>query len=320
MLLDPTTLHVEITSRCVLKCPRCPRTELKLDYLNQDIDPAVFRESFDDRALKSIKKYLFCGHTGDPIYSHSLLPVVEYIKTNSTSQITIVTNGSYQKKDFWQQLGSLLDHNDSITFSVDGWDQDSNTKYRVNSDFETICENIKTLKRHSSLHLTWSMIYFSFNQDRVNEIRNLARQLGCDAFSTVKSSKFDLQYATDGKDVLKPRDDLVASSSLYERRQEIFNDRSMTLIPPTSKMAHAWARCANHVKEPFLDVRGLVMPCAWSAGGYQDNDFIQAHREKLDIRTRSFMDILDDPVIWQDLLSRFELAPMSVCEMKCKNG
>jgi len=62
-------VQVEITSKCTLKCPRCPRTELTLDYINQEISLGSFKEIFTPLVLSQIKFLLFCGHTGDPIYA-----------------------------------------------------------------------------------------------------------------------------------------------------------------------------------------------------------------------------------------------------------
>lgn len=320
MFLDPTTLHVELTSRCVLKCPRCPRTEIDLDYLNQDIDIDAFVKSFDAAALGRVKKFLFCGHTGDPIYAGALLPIIRHIKHTGNSQIVIVTNGSYKKQKFWWDLGSLLDHNDVVTFSVDGWDHVSNQQYRVNSDFASICQGIKTLRDASDVNIKWSMIYFQFNQDHVAKIQQIAQGLGCDRFEAVKSSKFDGHYATAGVDALKPRDEFVASDLLYQRNTVNFRSNVRHVIPLTPVQNHPWAQCANHAKEPFLDVRGLVMPCAWSAGGYQDNPFIERNRQRLDINLRPFVDILDDAVLWDELRDSFDRDPMPICELKCKNA
>ena len=123
----------------MLKCPRCPRTELNLDSLNQEITLADFKSGFPIDTISKIETFLFCGDIGDPIYATDFLKIIEYIKKNSQSRVRIVTNGSYKKTDWWQQLGSLLDHNDQVTFSVDGWNNESNNKYRVNSDFDSVC-------------------------------------------------------------------------------------------------------------------------------------------------------------------------------------
>ena len=246
--------------------------------------------------------------------------MVRYIKSHSQCQVVIITNGSYKKPEYWQYLGSLLDHNDIVTFSVDGWDQASNNLYRINSDFDSIILGIRELRAASSCNIKWSMIYFNFNQDRVEKMRELARSLGCDRFESVRSSKFDGRYALDGKDSLKPTENFVANGSRYEEETETFrpSDRLIINLVPIDR--HPWARCANHRKELFLDVRGYLMPCAWFAGGYQENTFMKQYSERLSIHNRTFLSILRDRAVWQALERTWQSDPLEICRIKCKNG
>ncbi len=320
MLLNPSILHIELTSRCVLKCPRCPRTELDLDYLNQEISINEFQRIFPVEALTLVKRMIFCGHTGDPIYANSLIPVVEYVKTNSNAEIIIITNGSYRKTEFWQELGGLLTKNDMVVFSVDGWDQSSNSLYRVNCDFESITNGIQTLRQSSGCKIKWSTIYFRFNQDQIAKIKKLARQLGCDFFECVRSSKFDGSYSVNGVDDLKPMDDRIASTLLYERDITMLTKTTLPVPIINAKQEHQWARCANHLKDIFLDVRGLILPCPWFTGDYQQNAFLDQYRDRLSVHRRNFLDILNDQDLWNALRRSWDEDPVPICQLKCKNG
>ena len=88
------TVHVELSSKCVLKCPRCPRTELQLDRLTQEITLGEFKSGFPVDVLSKIEHFIFCGDIGDPIYATEFLEIIEYIKQNSSVRVRIVTNGS----------------------------------------------------------------------------------------------------------------------------------------------------------------------------------------------------------------------------------
>jgi len=319
-LLNYRTVHLELSSKCVLKCPRCPRTELNLDHVNQEITLANFKSGFPIDILDQIEVFIFCGSIGDPIYATEFLEIIQYIKQNSRVRIRITTNGSYKKAAWWQQLGSLLDYNDNVTFSVDGWDQDSNNLYRVNSGFDSITEGIKTLRNASACQITWSTIYFSFNQNRIDHIRDLASALGCNLFKTVKSSKFDGRYLTGNVDLLKPDEELVANTSVYETTIDVLKDtRYIPIIPTTPTHPHAWAKCLNLEKEMFIGIDGLVAPCPWFNNAYQQNDFIERNSDRLNIHYRSFFDIINDTELWSELVDSFDRAPLKICQIKCKN-
>ena len=320
-MLNYRTVHLELSSKCVLKCPRCPRTELTLDRLNQEITLADFKSGFPVDVLSDIEHFIFCGDIGDPIYATEFLEIVEYIKHNSWVRIRIVTNGSYKKADWWQQLGSLLDYNDQVTFSIDGWDNDSNNQYRINSDFDSIVNGINSLRGSSECAIQWSAIYFAFNQHKINDLRLLAESLGCDNFKTVKSSKFDGRYAVDNVDLLKPADNLVAETLIYETNVlPLTQNKYIPIAPVVPAMPHPWAKCLNYQKDVFIGIDGVVAPCPWFNSGYQDNSFIKQHRSQLSIKNRSFFEIVNDSELWAALINSFDSDPLEICKLKCKNG
>jgi MoaA/NifB/PqqE/SkfB family radical SAM enzyme len=320
-LFNYKTVHVELSSKCVLKCPRCPRTELELDRLNQEISVNDFKLGFPADILNQIDLFIFCGDVGDPIYNTEFLEIIEYIKQTSGVRIRIITNGSYKKAEWWDQLGQLLDYNDQVTFSIDGWDNSSNNLYRVNSDFDSIVQGIKALRVASKCLIQWSAIYFAFNQDKINHIKELATSLGCDRFQTVKSSKFDGRYVVNGIDSLKPAEDYTSETLIYNTTIEDLGTNKYTpIVAPAQALPHAWARCLNYKKDLFIGVNGLVSPCPWFNSGYQDNDFIQQNRDQLSIKNRSFFEIINDVALWKKLVDSFDSAPLEICQLKCKNG
>lgn len=307
-------VQVEISSKCVLKCPRCPRTELDLPWLNQEMSLEQFKLVFSKEVLDQIQDLLFCGHTGDALYAKDFLDIVEYVKQTSQTRIQITVNGSYKKPDWWAKLGRLLGDADGVTVSVDGWDNESNNKYRVNSDFDSIVSGIRTLRANSECYINWSTIYFEFNQHHIDQIADIARELGCDSFHLVKSAKFDNHYLVNGTDLLKPSIEFVSKNNNYERKKIIFRRENPFAIKQT-KQVHAFAKCMNGAKEINVTVDGYVFPCGWFNTGYQENAFFQRNKDKINAYTRSIKDILEDP-LWNQLTDQFDL---EICRIKCKS-
>ena len=320
-LFNTSSIHIELSSKCVLKCPRCPRTELDLDRINQEISLEDFQRGFPPDTLTQIKHILFCGDIGDPIYASDFLDIIGYIKQNSNVRIRTITNGSYKKTSWWSQLGHMLDRHDMVTFSVDGWDDHSNNQYRVNSNFASIQEGVRALRTSSACLIKWSTIYFAFNQDHIDSIRDLARELGCNWFQTVKSSKFDHRYSVHGLDRLKPRPDLVSRDLIYDTNIDVINACEYEPIAvPEPRFPHAWARCLNYKKDLFVGVNGVISPCPWFTSDYQLNEFVTQHRDRLNIRCRSFFDIMNDHQLWQKFRDSLDHKPIEICQLKCKNA
>ena len=320
-LLNHKKIHIELSSKCTLKCPRCPRTEMHLDNLNKEISLDVFKSAFDPDFLSTVDEIGFCGDIGDPIYTKDLLPIVEYIKQSADITLTIITNGSYKDSAWWAQLGRLLTKKDFVVFSVDGWDQASNNNYRINNDFKSIISGATALRASSECTMIWSTIYFKFNELDIDKIRSVAEDTGFDIFKTVCSSKFDNRYAVNGVDELKPvNSKFVATTPQYQSSIEHLSDRPYY---PTktyqSVTGHAWARCLQWSKEIFVNVEGMVFPCAWFNNAYMENSFVVKHKDQININTRSLPDILQDP-LWEELRRGFDHSPLEICQLKCKNA
>lgn len=308
-------VQVEVSSKCTLKCPRCPRTELSLPWLNEEISLEEFKHIFPPDILNRIKFLLFCGHTGDPIYAKQFLDIVEYVKKNSNTRLQIITNGSHKKKQWWKHLGRLLDSNDGVTFSIDGWDDESNNRYRVNSDWDSIMLGLQTLRGSSSCYICWSTIYFKYNQDQIPLIKHIAQSQGCDMLILVRSAKFDNRYLVNGIDPLKPSQSLVADTNNYSREKIVFG-RDDNFKISGNRPTHPYAKCINHDKEINVDVNGLVFPCGWFNTGYQINPFVDKYKDRLNAKVHGLKTVLEDE-IWKELVQEFNL---DICRIKCKNA
>jgi MoaA/NifB/PqqE/SkfB family radical SAM enzyme len=276
--------------------------------------------AFPTSTIAQLDKITFCGDVGDPIYCKDLISIVRYIKTaNMFTTVEIVTNGSYKDTTWWKQLGSVLTDRDTVTFSVDGWDQASNEQYRVNSNFESIENGMRTLRANSNCLMTWSFIYFLFNENHVDKAKALASDIGFDMFTTVRSTKFDGPYLTNGIDPLKPisTQQIKSQTGIFKLDYTILNRMQFhateSMDPPHP---HPWAKCLNHKKDLFVNVEGLVFPCPWFNNAYHENSFVQKYKEQINVKTRPFLEILADP-LWGELVTMLEVMPMEICKMKC---
>jgi MoaA/NifB/PqqE/SkfB family radical SAM enzyme len=194
-----------------------------IPWLQKDISLDLFKKVFSEDLLRTqVQRITMCGDVGDPIYCKDYLEICRYIKeTNPDIHIYTITNGSYKKKEWWQEFGEILNERDTVAFSIDGYDNASNNLYRINSDWDSIICGLTTLTAMRRAHVTWAAIVFAFNQDHLSAIEDLARQYGCDSLQITKSIKFGSRfssYNTENKfDALEPRSEHVSQSGRYER-------------------------------------------------------------------------------------------------------
>jgi len=316
--------HIEISSKCTLKCPRCARQEVPAGLVNTELDLEFFKRNFTPEfIISNVEKITFCGDDGDPIYAHDLIPVIEYIKSVKAVEIVIVTNGSHKKLSWWIQLGKLLDYSDTVHFSIDGYDNASNNLYRVNSDYDSILAGLQTLRSTSCCRIVWAAIAFRFNQDHLEFMQEFAKKLGVDTFQLTKSTKFGRIYPAYGvNDPLEPSVKYVSGSHRFEREQIEFTHRTQSVYPVNLKLYRKIKNNSDIVplceignKGLYIDARGRLFPCCWIANRYSHNNEWQTIADNFNLHARLLTDVLIDP-FWETELKKFR---WQECQTKCNS-
>ena len=316
--------HIEISSKCTLRCPRCARQEVPDSLVNTELALEFFQRNFTPEfILDNVEKITFCGDDGDPIYAHDLVPVIRYIKSVKPVEIVIVTNGSHRKSEWWTELGSVLTDQDTVHFSVDGYDNASNNLYRVNSDFTSIMLGIETLRSVSTCRLVWAAIAFRFNEDQIDYMRSLATKLGMDAFQLTKSTKFGSVYASYGtSDPLEPSKKYVSGSHRFERDVAILSLRGLNnTVSSTNIRLYNSVTEANGVrplceignKGLYIDARGRLFPCCWVANRYSHNSEWKDIANKFNLHQRTLSSAVTDD-FWNTTFKSFT---WQECQTKC---
>lgn len=320
--------HIEASSICTLKCPRCPRMEVPESLLNRYLTLQFFQERIGEDIVKQIKKITFCGNDGDPIYCKDFLQIVQWIKqTNPDLQILLITNGSYKTDDWWHSLGQALNHRDEIHWSLDGWDQASNEQYRVNCDWDSIVSGYKAFANsNSSTFRTMASIAFRFNETDLDRMEQFARDNHFDCFQLTKSAKFGSKYPSYGDDdQLEPTNtDLIATGHRFERSGKLLTDKAR----PGSDLKLIYSQRAEELatqgeysgicfignKGVFVNSRGEFYPCCWTANRYEHNQsWLDLAESKFNLYNSTFEEILADD-FWQTDFLKFDSFE---CQMKC---
>ena len=307
MIDDELWLHVELTNRCTLACPSCPRTQLNgiskkaLQKLDLNIDD--FENFLNCSGGKKIKQLVLCGDYGDSIYYPHLLEFLKRFRT--TKNFYIVTNGSFQTPKFWNELASILTKEDSIIFAIDG-DENTNHIYRKNSNWGSIMMGLDIMVK-SSAKVIWQTIIFNFNSHLLNEIKEFATNKGAE-FKAIRTHRFD-----GDKNLIPVDQTLVETQFLYKKE---LNDsaRSIKINP-------------GCMREKIVAYDGKFFPCDWIRNPntyYKSQLHTQRSRwiEKLDIKKINYdqgLEIIQD---WANYVKEMGISDPSkvsiLCKMKCR--
>jgi MoaA/NifB/PqqE/SkfB family radical SAM enzyme len=295
--------------------------------VNTELDLEFFKRNFTPEfVLANVEKITFCGDDGDPIYAHDLIPVIQYIKSIKPVEIVIVTNGSHKKVSWWNDLGQCLGEQDSVHFSIDGYDNASNNLYRVNSDYDSIIAGLQALRAASQCKITWATIAFKFNEDHIDFMQKFANKLGVDRFQLTKSTKFGSVYPSYGiDDPLEPSKKYISSSYRFEREITAFTESGKwETIPLTNNTLFNQIKSRNGItplceignKGLYIDARGRLFPCCWVANRYNHNSDWQQIANNFNLHIRTLEDSITDP-FWTTKLQTFR---WQECQTKCNSS
>lgn len=328
MSLAPWHFHIEISSKCTLRCPRCARQEVPNGLVNTELDLDFFKRNFTPEfIIKNVERISFCGDDGDPIYAHDFLDVVKYIKSIKNVSLQIITNGSYKNLDWWKELAFALNEQDQLHFSLDGWDQVSNEKYRVNSNWDSIMLGVNTVRKYSKCHLVWDAIGFKFNENKIEDMMSMATTLGFDLFQLTKSTKFGSKYpGTYGiNDELEPTINLISSTHRFER---LYTQLSSRVFVTTWKETNLEffkkvslindsiiPLCHIGIKGLFINSKGEFYPCCWVANRYSHNSHWQDLGKKFNLHNNLLEDVLSMNFWEKDFVDN-----SLECKLKCNKS
>lgn len=316
--------HIEISSKCTLQCPRCARQEVPNNLINTELNLDFFKRNFTPEFIRTnVEKVTFCGNDGDPIYAHDLISVINYFKSIKNIEIVIITNGSYKQTSWWADLGLSLTEYDSVHFSVDGYDNNSNNLYRVNSDYNSIIAGIRALRASSRCQIIWAAIGFAFNQDHLGIMAETAESLGCDRFQLTRSTKFSKVYPSYGvADPLQPRDGLISSTHRFEREVIQFTNKATSIHPINLDLYQKYQHntdivplCSIGNKGLYIDAQGRLFPCCWVSNRYSHNTEWQEIANRFNLHNTNIADALSD-TFWTTEFSQYK---WQECRAKCSS-
>lgn len=178
----PNGLMVEPFSGCNYNCPLCPSGN---GVLNRAKSKMTFEEfqSFIGSFVYTTE-YITLFHFGEPLLHNELHQFVKYCTENHiVSQIS--TNGMLLTEEKARKLFAA--GLDRLIFSIDTYDGDLYTRYRVNGDFDEVVSNIHMalkIKQEMQANTVIVAQYMLMNDNEdVARMRRHGKELGVDEVS-----------------------------------------------------------------------------------------------------------------------------------------
>lgn len=139
--LYPTSINLELTNKCNLKCWICPHENLNMKLKEMDFE--LFKWIISDlKEFPSISQICPVG-LGEPFLYSLWKNAFRYIKKkNPAIPLRIVTNGVLVNESVSSVLNTILGKGDEILFSLNVWRKDDYKKLMGSDKFDVVKNNI----------------------------------------------------------------------------------------------------------------------------------------------------------------------------------
>lgn len=176
----PVKLGMEVTGRCNLRCPLCPRTSDK-NRAEGDMKWCDYKEIID-----RLSPYLFqvrLHSLGEPMMHPQLFEMIGYAHKKGI-YTNFHTNGHFLTEN--SVLNLFEAGLDEINVAMDGMCQQTYSRYRVGGSFETVrdglillCSKKRQLKRKRP-RVNLQFLVMAHNEHEIPDIKYFARKIGVD--------------------------------------------------------------------------------------------------------------------------------------------
>jgi len=254
---DLSFLDIEISTSCNAHCIDCNRLTQRdhnefvvrpwHKFLNQHYPVDKFERHF--KQFGQPEDIVLCGNSGDPMAHPQVEDICGIIrKYCPDSDIEIETNGSLGKKSVFKQLANL---GVRIKFSIDGL-EDTNHIYRRNVKWSSVMDNAKYYIQQGGA-ATWDTIDFVHTAHQVDQMKDLADQMGFTKFEITKRFTPDYDEVIPQLAYEKPK---VVDDFKFDRYDKLHNDYTIT-----PKCMHP----KDINRTLYIESNGTVWPCCTTA-------------------------------------------------------
>lgn len=284
----PTTLSIEPTTSCNLRCPECPSGLRSFSRPTGMLQDQLF-----EKVILQSKAHLSWLHLyfqGEPFLNPRFLEMVKFADSQKIFTSTS-TNAHYLKEETIQEI--LKSGLKQLIVSMDGITQDVYEQYRVGGDLEKVKEGLSLLigerEKSNSMYprIVLQFLVTGQNEHQLPKLKQWAQEMKVDELQLKTTQIYDFENGSE----------LIPSDLGYSRYVPSNDGKWKLKKKLENKCWRMWQgavvtwdgkvvpccfdKDANHVmgelkKEPLLDV--------WKSSAYQlFRNQLLADRSQIDI-------------------------------------
>lgn len=254
----PQRLVLELTNACNLKCIMCGRDEANFSLTTFDFENLKSLESL----LYKVEEVTLFGW-GEPTLHPQFVEILEYLNKFPVRKY-FVTNGMRLDK-----IKSALFENkvDIMAISLDGATKETNNRIRVNSDLDSIVEQLKEIvkiKKERNLsypYMNFVMTMMDSNIEELLDLVSLAAEIGLEEVKGVYLTVFSENLLGETLYNQKKRVETIFNKAI-KRGEELGIKVKLPYLQGEDVGANMQHKpCYVAWRDFFLGSDGYVRPC-----------------------------------------------------------
>ena len=242
----PISLSLEPTTSCNLRCPECPSGLRAFSRPIGMLEPELNKKVIDQ--LHKELTYITYYFQGEPYLNKDFTDMVGYASKHNIYTATS-TNAHYMtdancKKTIESGLSRLI-------ISIDGVSQESYGKYRIGGKLDKVIEGTKNMVKWKKAtgsktpFIMWQFIVFGHNEGEIEEIQQLAKEVGVDHLALKTAQIYNFEQGSD----------LLPKNPKYSR----YEKKGLTYKIKNGLLSHCWRMWQGCV----ITWDGKVVPCCF---------------------------------------------------------
>jgi MoaA/NifB/PqqE/SkfB family radical SAM enzyme len=296
------TLYLELTNRCNISCPSCPRTCFFSKKAPRDLSPDSARAILDQipRGIRIVEHGL-----GEPLLNPHVVRITALCKNYGHR---VIFNSNVTLLDSAMAEGLVTAGLDELRISLETPDKDSYHRVRPGSDFSLVVSNVqsavevKRRLRSDTPRLSFWMTAARSRLERLPDLLRLAARVGVPEVYLQRLVTFGSGTAVQDESVFRKQDGgwkkILQESEKLSRQLGVRlwssgNRKPTGALPRLPR--RPWSECYRPFRNAYIQADGDFLPCCitpFSMGPMRDQ--LGPNLEKLvlgNIFSQSFDDV-----------------------------
>jgi radical SAM protein with 4Fe4S-binding SPASM domain len=190
----PTTLSIEPTTRCNLRCPECPSGLRSFTRPTGMLQEDLYRSLIDQSAVHLTWLHLY--FQGEPFLHPRFLDLVRYANSRRIFTSTSTNAHFLNEKIVREILGSGLKQ---LIVSMDGISQEIYEKYRIGGSLEKVKNGLALLLQELNKQgeifprIVLQFLVTGQNEQQIPELKAWANEIGVDELQLKSTQIYDFE-------------------------------------------------------------------------------------------------------------------------------